>query len=46
MAGAGCHDLAGAQGHAELTKLIGEPSQRDPGVAEHVLAMTDELPAA
>ena len=46
MAGAGGDDLAGFQRHAELAQFIGEPGQRYPGIAEHVLAVTDELLAA
>ena len=43
MAGAGRYHLAGPQRHAELAQFIGEPGQRDPGIAKHVLAMPDIL---
>ena len=46
MAGACGDDPAGFQGRAELAQFIGEPGQRQPGIAEHVLAMADELLAA
>src|SRR5262249_40544729 len=34
------------QRHAELTQFVGKPGQRGAGVAEHVLAVADELLAA
>ena len=37
---------AGFQRHAKLAQFIGEPGQRDAGIAQHVLAVTDELLAA
>ena len=41
MAGAGRDDLAGPQRYAELAQFVGKPRQRDPGIAEHVLAVAD-----
>ncbi len=46
MAGAGGYDLSCLERHAKLTQFIGKPGQRDPGVAKHVLAVTDILLAA
>src|ERR1700681_4156281 len=43
VAGAWGHELARFKRHAKLPQFIGEPRQGTPGVAEHVLAMTDEL---
>src|SRR5712664_4690707 len=43
VAGAGGHDLTRFQRHAKLTQFVGEPRQGNPGVAKHVLSMTDEL---
>ena len=46
VAGAGGDDPAGLQRHAKLAQFIGEPCQRDPRIAQHILAVTDKLLAA
>ena len=43
MAGACRDDAAGFQCYAKLAQFVGKPCQRYQGVAEHVLAVTDEL---
>src|SRR6185295_12210442 len=46
MAGACRHHLACFQRNAELPQFIGQPRQRDAGIAEHIAAVADKTPAA
>ena len=46
MAGAGGDYAARLQVDAELAQFVGEPGERDAGIAEHVLAVADEVFAA
>jgi hypothetical protein len=46
MAGACGNDPAGFQRHAKLAQFVGKPCQRHSRIAQHVLAVTNELLAA